>query len=100
MNNWDERILNKCEDLTIRVFMRKRTTRQQAQMILRTTESILEHLVITRATENDCKNDKCMQLSIGIYWWKGIARAMSTKISGKHRRVSSESSGESSDHLK
>jgi hypothetical protein len=28
LNNWDERILDKCEELTVRVFMRKTTTRQ------------------------------------------------------------------------
>ena len=28
MDNWDERILDKCEELTVRAFMQKRTARQ------------------------------------------------------------------------
>ena len=61
-------------------------------------ERILGYLVITRSTGNDCKNGKCTWLSIGVYRWNGIAKAMA-QVSGEHLRVLSESSVEAVDHL-
>ena len=60
-------------------------------------ENILRPLVSTRATRNDHEYDKCMQISIGIYRWQFIAKAMSTMVSGKYRGISSESSDEAGD---
>ena len=48
--------------------------------------NISRHLVTTRATRNDMENDKCIQIS-----------AMSTRVSGKYRGISSESSNEAGD---
>ena len=62
-------------------------------------QRISGHLVITRASRNDCMDGKCMQLSMGIYRWQRNAMAKGTRVSGKHRGVSAESSGEASDHL-
>ena len=60
-------------------------------------ENISRHLVTTRATRNDQENDKFIQISIGIYRWQWIAKAMSTRVSGKYRGISSESSDEAGD---
>jgi len=61
------------------------------------SKNISRHLVTTRATRNDHENDKCMQISIGIYRWQWIAKAMSTRVSRKYRGISSESSDEAGD---
>ena len=70
-----------------------------AEGVLGTTESISGHLLETRATRDKGMNDNCMYLSIRIYRWQGIAKAVGTRVSGKHQRVSSESSDEAGDHL-
>ena len=58
MDNWDERILDNCEELTVRFFMRKELQGSNSS-IFGTTENISRHIVITRATRNGGMNDKC-----------------------------------------
>ena len=43
------------------------------------------HLVITRATRDECKNGKGKKLSIRIYQWSGIAKAVGTKSQENNR---------------
>ena len=50
--------------------------------MLGTIERISGYLVITRSTGNDCKNGKCTWLSIRVYRWNGIAKAMAQSIEG------------------
>ena len=59
--------------------MRKRAAKQQAQTILGISENFSGYQVITGATGNEGVNDKCMQLSIRIYRWSGIAKVVGTK---------------------
>ena len=70
-----------------------------AEGFLGTTESILGHLLETRATRDKGMKSNCMYLSIRIYQWQGIAKAVGTRVSGKHQRVSSKSSDEVGDHM-
>ena len=77
----------------------KGAARQQAQKILKKSQSISGYLVVTRAIGKEGLDGKCMWLSIGIHRWQGIATAKGTRVSGKHRRVSSKSSDEAGDHL-
>ena len=55
--------------------------------ILGTAEIILGYLVITRSTGKHCMSGEYTWLSIGVYRWKGIAKAMNTSsrvISGEY----------------
>ena len=58
MNNWDEWILDNCEDLTVRFFMRSELQGSNSRDF-RNNEEYLRHLVTTRAMRNDRENDKC-----------------------------------------
>ena len=70
-----------------------------AEGVLGTMDSILGHLLETRATRDKGRNGNSMYLSIRIYRWQGIAKAVGTRVSGKHQRVSLETSDEAGDHL-
>ena len=59
INNREEQILDKCEEITVR-FLCGKNCKAVTQRILGTTENISRHLVTTRATRNDRENDKCM----------------------------------------
>ena len=75
----DERILDKCEKLSIRVCLRQRAAKRWAQRILELSKKFLGYQVITGETRNKGKNDKCRQLSIRIYRWSGIAKVVGTR---------------------
>ena len=79
--------------------MRKRSCKAADPKDSRNIRSISGYLVITRTIGNEVMDDKCMYLSIGIYRWHGFATAKGTRVSGKHRRVSSKFSGAAGDHL-
>jgi hypothetical protein len=68
-----------CEELSVGVLMRKRAAKRWAQRILGISENFLGYQVITGPTRNECMNDKCKQLSIRMYRWSGIAKAVGTK---------------------
>ena len=53
-----------------------------AERVLGTTESISGNLLETRATRDKGMNVNCMYLSIRIYRWQGIAKAVGTRVSG------------------
>ena len=64
----DERILGKCEELSVGVF--------RWQELQGSRHKVFSgYLVITRSTGNKSKHDRCKYLSIGIFRGKGIAKA-------------------------
>ena len=63
----DERIPGKCEELFTHVFMRNRSCKAAGTKDSRNIQSISGYLVITRIIGNEGMDDKCMQLSLGIY---------------------------------
>ena len=52
-----------------------------AEGVLRTTQSISGHLLETRATRDKGMNGNGMYISIRIYRWQGIAKAVGTRVS-------------------
>ena len=78
MNNWgmsgywiSARIIRRGIQVT-------KNSKAVSSRILGTTEIISGYLVITRSTGKHCMNGEYMRLSIGVYRWKGIAKAMNT----------------------
>ena len=83
----DEWILGKCEKFIRSGIHIAKNCKAVGQSILETLEKISRYLVITRSTGKHCMNGEYTWLSIGVYRWKGIAKAMNTSsrvISGEY----------------
>ena len=56
-----------CEELFVGLFRWKRAARYQEQRILVISQSISGYLVITRTIEKEGMDDKCEDLSVGVF---------------------------------
>ena len=60
MNNWDERMLDKCEDLTVRPFIRKRNCKAVSSKDCRNNEEQFRASCNNKIKEIECMNGRCM----------------------------------------